>query len=380
MSKLGAIFGLSTALVLGVAGDAFAREQAPSLGQWRDYALRGITPEFDWADRPQRAEVTPTVLSVSLRPREALTRALKFEALDAQQVFGLAVSQSSVAESPAFGQGDIGAQTLTDFGSGIERTLVAPSITQRFETGTQVTAAVVLAYQQFASWGLGSTAVEASSPSALPVAFTESSMGTGLRLQVEQPLMDNVSFVATAQSRVDMDAFQSYRGVYSDPGDFDIPGFVSAGINWNAGAVGLGVGVSRVLYSEMSPFASASLPTRVLSLLGDGTSPEFIWRDLTVVNVDLSWQATARDAFMLRYATRQQPEPTSSLLSRALEDLYTDNNLGLAYVRQLGEGSNLRLAASYAGAEYFLGNANYANRNGQGGDQVEVEAVLTVRF
>jgi hypothetical protein len=83
---------------------------------------------------------------------------------------------------------------------------------------------------------------------------------------------------------------------------------------------------------------------------------------------------------MLRYSTRQQPEPTSSLLSRALEDLYSDNNLGLAYVRQLGEGSSVRLAASYAGAEYFLGNANYANRNGQGGDQVEVEAVWTIRF
>ena len=141
----------------------------------------------------------------------------------------------------------------------------------------------------------------------------------------------------------------------------------------------VGLDVTRVMYSKINAFTSHALPTRFLSLLGDGAAPDFAWQDLTVYAADLTWRATKRDAFELRWTSQQQPIPTSELLASVLSPEYTDNNFSVAYSRLLGDASMLRLAASYAPSQYFLGNASYLDDGAQGA-QVEVEAVWSVRF
>lgn len=350
-----------------------------TLGAWRDYALQGLAPDFDWARNDARPAAEPTVLSVAFAPRSASLPLLSFDSGVGETNLALEVARDVAGDVPTLATGGLSALTVTSAGTGLERTIVAPSITQSIGEDFQVTGAVVLAYQYFASWGLGSSLVDVNS-SPLPPGYAESTFGTGVRLGFQQRVSDVLGFTAEFQTKVDMDSFENYRGVYAEPGDFDIPAVAKAGLAWQpAERVSVGLDVARVMYSEINAFTSHALPTRFLSLLGDGASPDFAWQDLTVYAADVTWRATKRDAFELRWTTQQQPVPSSELLASVLSPEYTDNNFSVAYSRVLGDASMLRLAASYAPSQYFLGNASYLDDGAQGA-QVEVEAVWSVRF
>src|SRR5690606_18075453 len=183
------------------------------------------------------------------------------------------------------------------------------------------------------------------------------------------------SFSMALQSRLDMEPFKSYRGVYSDPGDFDIPARAELGLGVALSEdLQVTLGAERIFYSDIDAFTSAALPTRFLSLLGDGSSPAFAWRDLTVYTAEASYRDASGGQWSLRYTTRQQPSPTSRLLLRALEQEFTNVNVGVGYRRDIGPGA-LWLAASYAPSNYFLGASPYVQRELDGGSQVEVEAL-----
>jgi len=366
------------ALCVAVPTNVSARD-AQSLGAWHDYALQGLAPDFDWARNDVPAAAEPTVLSVSLAPRTSLLPKMHFADASSDGRLGIAVSRSIAGDTPSLESGGFSALSVTSVGTGLERTMIAPTITRDFGADTHVTGAVVLAYQYFASWGLGASLVDVNS-SPLPPGYAESSFGTGVRLGIQQRVSEGLGFNAEFQTKVDMDAFENYRGVYAEPGDFDIPAVAKAGLEWQPGKrISLGLDVARVMYSEINAFTSQALPNRFLSLLGDGVAPDFAWQDLTVYAADLTWRATPRDAFELRWTTQQQPIPSSDLLAAVLAPEYTDDNFAVSYSRLLGGASMLRLAASYAPSQYFLGNASYLD-NGAQGAQVEVEAVWTVRF
>ncbi len=367
------------AFALAASPLSLAADGVRSLGAWQQYALSGLTPEFDWADKPT-AEA-PTVLHTVRESQTVLMPRLVSLAFQESTGFGVSFARSRTGDSPLFENGAMSALSVTVPGQGLERTIIAPSLTRGVGDNSKVTAGVVIAYQQFASWGLGSTTLDTNQYApGVPLGLIESSMGTGVRVEVEQAVSDRMSMTAGYQSQVNMDPFQTYRGVYSEPGDFDIPAVAQAGVSFAMGSGALGFDVSRIMYSDVSPFASNALPTRFLSLLGDGIAPEFVWGDLTVYSVDWTWQATSDDAIQLRYSTQQQPEPTSELLRAALEEQFTDDNFAVALHHRIGPASSLRLGMSYAPSQYFLGNASYANRDAGDSEQIEAEAVWTVRF
>jgi hypothetical protein len=363
---------------LGASGGVHA--DPASLGAWQQYALRGITPDFSWASRPAASAVEPSIFDgvaerTSLAPRVALAFSADGSPLS------VAISRSLAGDTPAFESGGLSATRFTGAGVGLERTLVAPALTRSVGDDADLTVGAVFVQQSFASWGLGAgmrTYNEAVAQA--PASFLGTSYGSGVRLGLDQAIGDAFVLRTNYQSSIDMSALQNYRGLYARPGDFDLPAVAATDLAWQASeASRLTLGVSRVMYSEIAPFTSAALPLRFLSLLGDATSPTFAWRDLTVYRMDWEWKPTAQATLGFHYATRQQPEPTSSALRDALADEFTDDNFGVSLTRRFEGFGSLRLAASYAPAQYFLGNASFGNRDARG-DQVEVEAVWAMPF
>jgi hypothetical protein len=371
-------FRLLALCMLGATGAAHA--DGASLGAWQQYALRGITPNFDWADRPTADAVEPRAFDAltqrtSLAPRVALQFSADGSPLS------IAVSRSLAGDTPLFEGGAAAPGRLTGVGVGLERTLVAPALTRSVTDSADLTVGAIFVQQSFASWGLGAgmrTYSDAIAQS--PASFLGTSYGSGVRLGLDQALGDSLVLRTNYQSTIDMSELQNYRGLYARPGDFDLPAVASTDLAWQAGADSrITVGVSRVMYSDIAPFTSAALPIRFLSLLGDASSPSFAWRDLTVFRLGWEWNPTPDATLGFHYATRQQPEPTSRALRDALADEFTNDNFGLAVTRRFEGFGSLRFAASYAPAQYFLGNASFGNRDARG-EQVEVEAVWAMPF
>lgn len=363
--------------VLLLAGADGAQASADAMGQWREYARRGVMPEYSWNDAP--AVAAPTLLSSARQARgERTTR----EALIGSPLGSLSF-QRSVAPSGAAPESLVPTRLLSRERSAIESQFVGSTYAHRFADGTRLELTAVFANQRYASPGLGVSpwsAVDAS-VGASEFGPREFSAGHGARIAFDAPLGDQLSWNVMLQSRIDMDAFESYRGIYAEAGDFDQPARARAQLRWDAAPeLSFGLGVERVFYGEIPAFSSAALPTRFLSLLGDGNSPEFAWRDLTVYSLEGALLDASGAVWSLRYSTRLQPSPTSALLERAMRDEFTDVNLGFGYQRGIGSLGLVSFAVSYAPSHYFLGATPYSLRDFDGGSQVEFEAMWSIPF
>jgi hypothetical protein len=345
-----------------------------TLRDWRTYAYASIVPDFDWADRPDARAPDLLTMAFGGATRERFGSGR----------LGVSVETSSytLREGPRAG-GAFAPLKITELAPvGLRQEIFSPGVVAQTRYG-QFELGAVLAYQRFASWDFGSFGASEVRLGVLDERYgrIESSFGQGVRAGMSQQLSPKVGFQASYSSKVDMDAFNTYRGVYSAPGDFDLPASLGTRLSYRLGATtAVTLGLEYIQYSQVEPFLSSTLPNRVLALLGDGSSPEFTWRDLTVCSAEWSWTPSSNDAFALRYSTRQQPTPESPALRRALAADFTDNNVAVAYSRRLGPGLKLGFAASYSPSSYFLGFSDPFARPLDSGEQIEAELMLTALF
>jgi hypothetical protein len=382
-------FSIALTLPLSFAADAATLSSASSMipvantsdasvpQRWRNYALASITPTFSWAPAFKQAPPQITDEQGSLADFS-----ITLQSLNGQPIGSLNLSVASTAvddqiQALASPQLDVRSE-LDDLR--LKRTVVAPSYTSRWGNQGSFGVTAVLAYQRFASLGLGESSL-ADSTALWPVIPGETSYGAGVRLDVGNTLLNRLSWSAAYQSRVNMDALNSLRGVYTDPGQFDIPASASVGVSYAlTPSLSFDLGAQRVRYSEVTPFTSPALPRRFLALLGSGASPVFAWQDLTVYSAGWTWRDDAFGNLELRYTTRQQPSPTSALLSNALDSSPADHTVAVGYSRSTGQQATLSLQAIYSSAPYFLGVPSYRAAERVTGNQLEYEAAWSWHF
>lgn len=340
---------------------------------WADYARTAMTPQFGWAEparaEPRLSDQAANLLSETTRSEFRTALASKIVELNFTQTRGNDIAAAHVAS----------ASLIDESSPGLSQTLVGAQVMHEFSGGARVGAGVVVAEQQFASFGLGSEQVD--SGDRVRLLGHESSTSAGVRLNLAQPIGSNVLMQASLQSKIDMQPFQSYRGVFSDPGDFDIPAEAELSTRFAlTPKFGVTLGTQHILYSELKAFSSYALPERFLSLLGDGTSPEFAWRDLTVFDVQLDYALGRSSRVDFRYSTQQQPEPSASLLYSALQEEFTDRNFAVGLTHRFERAGEFRFMATHAPVEYFLGTTSALGQRDANGEQIEFEARWRVDF
>lgn len=344
-------------------------------GPWREYARDQLVPDIG-----VRVELEPLPDERVDARRDAFlpsfARNWLAESPDHQFEFG--VERSRVRESPLL------PRSLNEFridrgGLGLEQTLFSPTYSFQLNDRSQVGVSAVLAYQEFSTFGFGHMAADNLEHM---VRGNENSLGTGVRLGMSSELAPGLSVDAAYQSRIAMEPFRRQRSLYREPGEFDIPSSANVGLSLDAtGRTTLSFDVRHIGYSDIKPFTSRLLPNRFLALLGDGTSPNFAWEDLTVYQVGWTWKNEDEDlAWNFRWSTRQQPAPTSEVLASALRKQYSNEHWQLGMTRRTSESSRVRLSASYTPSDYFLALDGRGFEAEDTLDRVEVEALWAVDF
>lgn len=376
---MGAIsFGLTLPFYF-LACTAQAQLNGQSVMQrWQEYARQSIQPDFSWAE-PETPAVAPQLLELATASRNSATR---YVPLGNKSLIGVSVKRGLVEDLPGRGLSDdsLAPRLLADARPGLHRYIVAPSYVRSMGNTGHWSVSALFAYQRFTNASFGSEDVLPESlrwvEGADPVAY-----GRGVRVELSEMLAPRLRLTTSYQSRVNMDAFNSYRGVYADPGDFDIP--ASLGVNLDLGVaswLSFGLGLERVMYSDIRAFTSPNLPRRFLATLGSGGSPIFEWADLDVYSLTSVLHGGRYGDLALRYSTRTQPAPTAQLLDRLLGEV-SNYSLDLSYSRAMGRSGEFRFITSYAPSEYLLGApGSYAARNSLAGNQLEFEAVWATRF
>jgi hypothetical protein len=362
-----------------------AAESRSVLDAWRDYALANLSSgySFSWDGDHLVATAVPSLFDHGTGHITEPASRFAGVRLDppALQVTYL---KSRVSDTPAYAPANASG-LMQEYSPGMQRYIVAPTVSQRWGDSSALSFSAIFAYQKFASLGLGTSNVPVQDSSGLMTPSVHSdagSYGVGMRADFNSNLTETVSWQVGFQARVNMDAFNIYRGVYAEPGSFDIPASANVGVGYALTSdLKLDAGFEQVMYNQISPFTSNALPTRFLVLLGSEISPAFAWQNLSVYSVGGSWHDPTDGVWSLHYSTREQPLPTSRLLQNALEPYLATHDIEFGFSHMFGSNSSVRVAATYAPTQFVLGlPTSFSLRDNNYGNQIEYEAVWSTRF
>jgi len=344
------------------------RESGALSAHWEAYIISSLRSSAGVSDEPRiqdRRTLLSHALAESMRNEIRLT--LNLSDADAFNVHTLSKAGFAANNSSAFsGLGLLAA------GPGVAaQQQFAPSISHVMNSGASVSVGGLFVYESFTARGLGAN--------AFGVRGTELSSGSALTARWDSAPMGRFSYGAQTQSRVKMDSYQNYLGVFTTPGRFDLPGRVAGNLSWTDRFGKFTATVERVNYAAVEPFTSASLPDEFLSLLGDSASPRFAWNDLNIYSLSYEAMPSEFDRLTFTWASSQQPSPSSALL-RSVLDLESNRNFALSYSRILGHNARLRFAANYAPTSYFFGPAVIQADSFANPSKLEAEARFEVSF
>ncbi|MCW8925472.1 MAG: hypothetical protein OQJ84_04380 [Xanthomonadales bacterium] len=347
------------------------------LGPWQDYLAQELTPDYllDPATPPLHISWINehSELILPFFAREILGEPETFLRLEIDWQYSDQLAMQDF--EPFMGSGIFG----------LERKLISPGLLHQLNDSQLIGVSAVFATQSYGVSDLGLHAYNETLPASFRQMaydpYQETGYGAGVSLALRSKLGDHVKLDAGFRSRIDMDEFANYRGVYSQPADLDIPARAQLGLAVQASDQSwLNFKVERVLYSEVGAFASRNLPGRFLSLLGDSTSPSFSWNDLTVYSVGWAWTDDKGSTWNVDISSRSQPLPTSRILSQAIDADLAQNAMTIGYSRRMSMTSQFNFNAAYAPAEYAFGGNVLGVTTDKLGRDLELEAFWTWDF
>jgi len=347
------------------------------LGPWQDYLARELTPDFmlDPAAEPLHISWMSdhTLVVLPFFAKQILGEPDTFLKLEVDWQYSDELAMNSVD------------QFMSSRAQGLERRLVSPGFMHRLNDNQLIGVSAVFATQSFGVSSLGMASYDQSIPASYQsnsyYPFQETSYGAGVSLALRNEITQGVTMEAGFRSHIDMNEFYNLRGVYSQRADLDIPARARLGLAFQASARSwFNVAVERVFYSEIGAFASRNLPGRLLTLLGDSTSPTFSWDDLTVYSVGWAWADNKGTSWYVDLSSRTQPSPSSSILSQAIDSDLAQNAVTVGYSRQVSMNGRFNINAAYAPAEYAFGGNVLGVTTDQLSQEFEFEAYWTWDF
>ncbi len=258
--------------------------------------------------------------------------------------------------------------------SGLQQQFYQPGIAGRLSRDGLFSIGVVLAEQQYgnalldqqtsvsSNYQRGYYARMNSINDVLTSPFSDNqllaSKGIGFAFGYSYNLLPGVELQTSYRSRIDTESAHQVIGLYADPAELDLPARIGASMKFALNRQhSLSLAVERVQYSDIDSFVSASLPSNLLSLLGDSNSPAFIWNDLNIYSASWNYQPADSWNLGLQYSTRTQPLPQSQLLADALKPSLSNHALALFASKRFDQRTNLSLGVTYAPVDISFGGS-----------------------
>lgn len=204
-------------------------------------------------------------------------------------------------------------------GVDLEQAFLSVAFAKTLAPGLSVGVAPILARQAIKIEGLQGFAGFSSDADHVSNEGTDVSWGGGVRAGVEWALAPQLRIGVAGNSRIYMNEFEKYRGLFAEQGDFDIPASVQAGIAFDATEnLTFLVDYKRIWYSSVASIANPS--TNILSgaQLGADNGPGFGWKDVDIIKVGAEWRNLGNLTLRAGYSYNTSPLQSRDVLFNVL--------------------------------------------------------------
>jgi long-chain fatty acid transport protein len=271
-----------------------------------------------------------------------------------------------------------GAGTFGDGDTGInlEQAFFNVSVANKISDKHAIGASVLLVGQKFSAEGLSNFAGFSVDPANLSSGKDDTAIGFGLKFGYQGEVSDGVRVGASYQSKVKMDEFDKYAGLFANGGNFDIPVTYTLGIAIEVGSSGMIVAdIQEIKYSGVAtvsnPISNLFLfcnPGDASGCLGGTNGAGFGWEDMTVYKIGYQVDVGS-NTFRVGYSHADQPIPESEVFFNVLAPAVIEDHITLGWTMRVGDNQEFNIAGMFAPSNSVKGN----NPLDGGSTQIEIE-------
>lgn len=220
----------------------------------------------------------------------------------------------------------------------------------------------IIALQRFKAEGLEPFQGLSADPTKVTNNGYDYSWGYGLRVGWLGQLTDELAVGTSVQSRLYMQRFDKYAGLFAEQGDFDVPPTVALGVSVKVTPqVMLVADWQRIFYGQV---ASLNNPNDAMigatDPLGEDSGLGFGWNDIDIFKLGMQWQYSPKLTLRARVSHADQLFENGEALFNVLAPatVCTHASLGMTY--RLEHGNAISLAYTHAFDEKIAGqNPNF---------------------
>ncbi|WP_176473886.1 OmpP1/FadL family transporter [Actibacterium ureilyticum] len=191
-------------------------------------------------------------------------------------------------------------------GVNLEQAFFSANLSYQVNDKLAVGFSPIYALQRFSATGFENFTGFSADPANMTNNGDDWSSGFGFNLGVLYEPNAQWSFGAAYRSRMQMEEFDKYSGLFAEQGGFDVPAVATIGAAYrppNTPRLTLTAGAQRIFYGDIKALANSS--TSLAAPFGADDGPGFGWKDVDVLRVAAIYQANPRLTLRggLSYAT-----------------------------------------------------------------------------
>jgi len=249
-------------------------------------------------------------------------------------------------------------------GVNLAQVLITPTIAYKINKHNSIGFSPVIGVQEFRAFGLGLFQALSSEPGSVTNRGNDLTYGFGAQVGY-MGTFDWFSVGATARSRIYMDEFNKYKGLFAEQGDFDVPPTFGVGIGLKpTSKLTIAADVTRILYSEVDAIhnkgptadeffnalagALTGNPGFIAHPLGSNNGWGFGWDDVWVYKLGVDYAYSTNWSFRAGFNYAKMPYDKDQVLFNVLAPAVVEKHVTAGFTRSLSQNSELTFTYMHA--------------------------------
>jgi long-chain fatty acid transport protein len=251
-------------------------------------------------------------------------------------------------------------------GQDLMQLMIAPYVSWQFMPGQSIGVAPTLAYQRFEAYGLQAfdNPMLSTAPGSVTNNGYSSSWGGGVRIGWMGQFTEQFALGAAYATKMWMGAFDDYRGLFAQAGDFDIPSNFTIGGSFRPTPDWLlALDFQRIFYSDAK---SVSNPSSLIghcamgdatACLGGSNGAGFGWEDINIWKFGVQYQLNDRWTLRGGYNYTQNPVQPQDVTFNIIAPGIVQNQWTLGATWKIDQASEITGMFMYAQRNSLTGTS-----------------------
>jgi long-chain fatty acid transport protein len=251
-----------------------------------------------------------------------------------------------------------------NLGVDLSQLIFAPTVAWKFNPSHSIGVSPLIAYQRFKAYGLQPFAAISSDPANLTNRGYDDSWGAGVRVGYYGQVTPAIALGAAYSTKIDMQKFDKYKGLFAEQGDFDIPENYNVGLAFKvAPPLTIALDYQRINYNKVKSVGNPSnVPGVGANALGaSGSSIGFGWQNVDVWKIGVEYQWSQQLLLRAGYNHSDNPIQSRDVTFNILAPGIVQDHLTLGFTYTLPGGSEITMAYMHAFEKSVSGPANNPN-------------------